>query len=266
MSSIRYLLPICAVAASALISVSAAQATTVVTFPMNSSGTGGNAGRIYTTTVGSTTVKVRVTGWSTTPTTVEKGAVKVYGNGLGVTSVGEPTTDPHHTIDNEGGKTDFLILQFDQQVELEAAKFTTYKIGSTKYDGDATIAFGYSNGSWMTDPLAATSTSAQLAALFGNSFAASNVPSTGGQTAVTRSLNGSNKVGNIWLIGAAFTNPVENCGTKNNKLCYDGFKLSQVAVQTAVPEPATWMMMILGFGFIGGALRRRKAPALLAAA
>jgi PEP-CTERM motif len=35
----------------------------------------------------------------------------------------------------------------------------------------------------------------------------------------------------------------------------------------AVPEPATWMMMILGFGLIGSAMRRRKAiPAGLATA
>ena len=27
---------------------------------------------------------------------------------------------------------------------------------------------------------------------------------------------------------------------------------------TAVPEPATWGMMILGFGLVGGSLRRRK--------
>lgn len=27
---------------------------------------------------------------------------------------------------------------------------------------------------------------------------------------------------------------------------------------TAVPEPATWFMMIAGFGFVGGALRRRR--------
>jgi len=26
----------------------------------------------------------------------------------------------------------------------------------------------------------------------------------------------------------------------------------------AVPEPGTWMMMLLGFGLIGGALRSRK--------
>jgi hypothetical protein len=31
----------------------------------------------------------------------------------------------------------------------------------------------------------------------------------------------------------------------------------------AVPEPATWAMMILGFGGIGFAMRRRRKPALL---
>ena len=29
---------------------------------------------------------------------------------------------------------------------------------------------------------------------------------------------------------------------------------------TAVPEPATWAMMILGFGLIGGVLRARRRP------
>lgn len=31
------------------------------------------------------------------------------------------------------------------------------------------------------------------------------------------------------------------------------------ATFTAMPEPATWAMMILGFGMAGGALRRRTA-------
>ncbi len=33
----------------------------------------------------------------------------------------------------------------------------------------------------------------------------------------------------------------------------------------AVPEPATWAMLIAGFGVIGGAMRRRRAPTLRAA-
>ncbi len=34
--------------------------------------------------------------------------------------------------------------------------------------------------------------------------------------------------------------------------------------RSAVPEPATWMMMIAGFGLIGGIMRRRKSIAALA--
>jgi PEP-CTERM motif len=37
----------------------------------------------------------------------------------------------------------------------------------------------------------------------------------------------------------------------------DNFRVDQFALGQ-VPEPATWAMMIAGFGFIGGALRRRK--------
>ncbi len=37
------------------------------------------------------------------------------------------------------------------------------------------------------------------------------------------------------------------------------------SVSLAVPEPATWAMMIMGFGLIGAALRRRSTPALAAA-
>lgn len=36
-----------------------------------------------------------------------------------------------------------------------------------------------------------------------------------------------------------------------------GIALDNVAV-TAVPEPASWAMMILGFGLVGGAMRRRQ--------
>lgn len=37
-------------------------------------------------------------------------------------------------------------------------------------------------------------------------------------------------------------------------------------IVAAAPEPATWLMMILGFGLVGGALRRRRAGSSLAAA
>lgn len=37
-----------------------------------------------------------------------------------------------------------------------------------------------------------------------------------------------------------------------------GVFLSDVDVQTGVPEPASWAMMIAGFGLVGSAARRRE--------
>jgi PEP-CTERM motif-containing protein len=42
--------------------------------------------------------------------------------------------------------------------------------------------------------------------------------------------------------------------------------LIRVTVSPAVPEPATWAMMLLGFGAAGFVLRRRRAPVLAQAA
>jgi hypothetical protein len=41
----------------------------------------------------------------------------------------------------------------------------------------------------------------------------------------------------------------------------EGVFLDAVSV-AAVPEPATWALMLLGFGGIGLAMRRRRRPAL----
>ena len=43
-----------------------------------------------------------------------------------------------------------------------------------------------------------------------------------------------------------------------------GFTLATFAPTSAVPEPATWAMMIAGFGVVGVAVRRRRAAALAA--
>ena len=38
----------------------------------------------------------------------------------------------------------------------------------------------------------------------------------------------------------------------------NSFELDRLAISGAVPEPATWALMIMGFGAVGGAMRRRK--------
>jgi hypothetical protein len=55
------------------------------------------------------------------------------------------------------------------------------------------------------------------------------------------------------------TDPVEFEGTPTD----GNFLLHSLTFTTSVPEPATWAMMLLGFGAIGAAMRRnRKKPAL----
>lgn len=44
------------------------------------------------------------------------------------------------------------------------------------------------------------------------------------------------------------------------------FEIDNVTFSGAVPEPATWAMMILGFGLVGAAMRRRSAGGRLVAA
>ena len=51
-----------------------------------------------------------------------------------------------------------------------------------------------------------------------------------------------------------------------NQLALDDITFDLVAMPGAgaVPEPATWATMLIGFGLIGGAMRRRRMAALLA--
>jgi hypothetical protein len=52
---------------------------------------------------------------------------------------------------------------------------------------------------------------------------------------------------------------VGTSSTDNQGPVLDNFRLS---IAGGVPEPMTWALMILGFGVIGGAMRRRAAPAM----
>jgi PEP-CTERM motif len=80
-------------------------------------------------------------------------------------------------------------------------------------------------------------------------------PASGNQTdpntnpVVTFLLNGGSESSFTYL--RLTTNPSANA-----------FEIDNLAVNPAVPEPATWAMMLLGFGGIGIAMRRRRTTAL----
>jgi len=65
----------------------------------------------------------------------------------------------------------------------------------------------------------------------------------------------------VWNSGAATSASI---GLKNDNDAYSGndFALDDISFDTApVPEPATWALMIMGFGTAGAMLRRRRAVA-----
>ena len=248
--SFRVRTAICALAFSGIVGVSSANAATYVfglTGSSSTSGTDANA-RTYSATQGSTTINLRVTGWSLSAPTasgiVRDSYLGAYSSGLGVTSGDEDGSGNTHIADNQN-RYDFFIFQFDRAVQLVSGTFTPFTLGNGP-DTDATVAFGTTNIAWNSQPALDNQSYATLSGIFNGGYSTL----TGGGTANTRLLNPAANIGNIWLVGAAFVNA-------DGKI--DGFKFKDLTVNSsAVPEPATWAMMIFGFGMVGSAMRRRN--------
>lgn len=206
---------------------------------------------IFTATDGTTTVQVQATAWSATKNkygsgySIAEAYLGAYSHGLGVTATGDNKgKNNEHTIDNHG-TVDFIVLQFDQMVDVSTAKLTPFSVnGST--DNDSTIGFGTTSAVWNSD-LNLTS-SADLPWLFQDGTDINN----SNKNKTLFDLVAGDATGNILIVAASFSNSDKKS---------DGFKLSSLTINTvppAVPEPATWAMMIGGFGLIGAALRRAR--------
>ena len=192
-------------------------------------------------------------------------AVK-YTEGLGV----NPSGDDRHTIDNSGAY-DFILLRFETPVALTGATFANlnwYNDGSP--DTDATISFAPVNYSAIGQTYSAslgTSAANTLfstagATLYGNAFESDSTPLVNGYSARTFNTGANPNVSTVWMVGASIIN-------SDRKI--DSFKLKSITYgvppsTAAVPEPATWGLLILGFGAIGGAMRRRTATVRVARA
>lgn len=240
-------------------------------------------GALDTTTVGNSVVfrsktdpllKVKATAWSIDKNSSGSGddvvtaaTLKLWSGGLGVKNKNEADTSPQHSIDNgvgssEGSRNnmvDFVMLQFDYDVAV-----TNITTGWVSGDQDASLRVGAgptSNPTMWDSSLGldgkkvyGSSGNIELADYVNIASSTLNSrndnPFTDG-TPGSRDVNGGNQHGMIWLLGALY-------GSEND----DYFKLDMlnVTVFPTVPEPSTWMTMILGFGFIGWMMRRRKAP------
>jgi hypothetical protein len=252
----RWAVPAVVAAAFATTYTAPASAKTPAVFDFtvgsNSNISDGNA-RIFTATSPDLGLfRVRATGWSLETvsgvTYVRDSKLMVYSGGLGVTSGDDQNgADNQHTIDNDKRK-DFIILQFDKPVALINATFNTFSVRGQAKDSDATIKYGWSDLSWNSALSLDNKNVSFLNALFDGTYTSLSPSNNGASN--TRNINPNIHWGDIWLIGADFTNA-------DHKI--DGFKITNLAV---IPEPATWAMMIAGFGFVGAVARRRVRPQL----
>lgn len=226
------LLAAASVAASALIPASASAET--FNFLGSNSNTSNTYGNVRTFT-GNEGTKLEVSAYSLSEVNaLTKAFVGQYVGGgtkwgLGVTNSGN---DNSHTIDNSGW-TDFVVLQFDKIM-------TVSDLGIYGF-GDTDLSWAVATTS---TPFSGVLNLSNLS-IFGT-LNVSNGPNS--TTLQNRAVNGAAKSGNLFIVGAS------NAKNDSN----DSFKLNNLIATSAVPEPATWGMMIGGFALAGVAMRRRK--------
>jgi hypothetical protein len=240
-------------AGALLASVAVASSASAANFSLLGLST--NSGAFATQSSGG--INVRISAWSLsgisgTSGTLQTSSLGQYGSGLGSTSSDDSGSNNTHTVDNEN-RRDFLVFQFDKQVSLIDALFTAFSLPSntTNFDTDFTVGSGTSASPWTSTLSLGGLTYAQLLTQLGNglSSVAGSASVTSAAPSATQALNPLNKYGNVWVIGSSFSNPDSK---------FDAYKLSNVQAVVAVPESATWMMMIAGFGIVGAASRRKR--------
>ncbi len=222
------LLAVASVAAAGLVPASAS--AEVFNFLNSNTNVGGsNDGNVRTFT-GSAGTKVEVSAYSLNGNSLTKSYLGQYNPyGLGVVNSGN---DNDHAIDNSGW-IDYVVLQFDKVMTVNELSLTIFG------DSDLNWGVGTTNTSFTPGVLNLTNLS-----VFGTLF-----DSTGSNP---RAVNGGNLSGNLFLVGAADFGRFSDGSN-------DSFKLKGLTATAAVPEPATWGMMIGGFAIAGVAMRRRKS-------
>jgi hypothetical protein len=255
-----------AIAAGALVAAMPAQAADFIvdTAVGKSNGVAIKSGYAYnsinyavTSTDGKSTVNVKATAWTRDFNgNYAASQLASWGaNGLGVLQPGETTSNNLHTVDNFNG-WEFVVLQFDKIVSLQSAVLNPYAINGNNYsDNDAFIARAV--GNYNATMTGTTMKSIENGLNYdpskqsGNFWFNSNSDNYNGAAKQSYNLS-PDKAGNVWIIGGSFNGP----DWKN-----DAFKLNSIQVTSGVPEPTTWMTMILGFGVVGAAMRRRRGAA-----
>jgi hypothetical protein len=234
---------------AALVVAAPASASVTIDFGGGNSPTVGATGNIAAYSNGP--LAVQASAWMFNGYSVETAFLGQYSNGLGVTNSGEGagTLPSSNAIDNTNGY-DFVLLVFNQPVSLLSAVLTPYQLGVGQPDNDATIAYANFTGLFTSPTPTAVATSSPLwGALASTAYSVAGNNSSPFSTAI----NPGTTYGNTWLVSA------DILGLDRSP---DGFRLSSITANTsAVPEPSTWMAMLLGFCGIGSVLRRTRGAA-----
>ena len=229
-------------ASIAALSVAVANPATAAVVFLNGTSSSGSPGNVRTFAVsnGSGTINGQATGWSVGSNgLIQRASLGRWSSGLGVVNT---SNDNSHTVDNSG-RVDFVVFQFSQAVDLNRILLSAYG------DTDATVRYGAVGGVWNANPGLHNAALASLLTRTPNSFGAPGANST-----AWRNVNAGNATANWWVISAASPNPDRFA---------DYFKIKALDfTASAVPEPSTWMMMILGVGVVGATIRRRRPAPL----
>ena len=240
---------IATLAAAGTLAIASPAAAATVTF--DTGGTTNNASSKTFTGNNGTTVRVTAMSIDSTGKIVLSPLGQFSGNGLGIQN---GNGDNSHTVDNSptGGWRDFLVFSFSQNVQVDTATFNTnYNFNDNTCclrDTDATIGAGAFNQAWVNSLVGQNQSALNALGLYSSNSTAT--------TSSTRDINPLDRSGTLWLVGASFNN--------TDKIA-DGFKFKQLTYTVApppVPEPSTWALLILGFGGVGAAMRKRKQQAL----
>jgi PEP-CTERM motif len=244
----------CARVASAL-SIAVAAPASAATFDLSSGGAVSGAIRSYTSTTDAT-LKLQASGFSFVNSALATATLGTYGEGLGITNSLEGGA-PAHTVDNyqaTGTAFDFILLVFNKAVNISSATLSPFAVTTTAQDNDAFRSYGNLANAFQNAPVAVSLANVQSIA---NNASGANVAGQNTNSTGLTALNAPNAYANVWIVGAARSgyNVIDSTA--------DGFKLKGLTVTAqAVPEPATWGMMIGGMGIAGMALRRRRRTAV----
>jgi PEP-CTERM motif len=240
----------CARAASAL-SLALSAPAMAATFDFSGGGVVNGAIRSYTSTTDAS-LKVQASAFCFCAS-IQTATLGSYSSGLGITDSAEDGSLNTHTVDNQSG-FDFILLVFNKAVNLSTAVLSPFAVGAnnTTADNDAFVNYGTLANAFQNVPVAVSLANAQSIANGANGKNVAGNLAAGNSTA----LNSPNAYSNVWVIGAA------RSGYNTIDGNVDGFKLKSIDAVAAVPEPATWGMMIGGMGIAGMALRRRRSTAI----